>query len=323
VVACSALGAPVWTLFVLYGLSAVLPEPGPMSRARWAHVFRDEPERLHTAMAFEQVADEASFVLGPVLAVLAATLWFPEAGLALATVLFGVGCVTFLSARATEPPVVALAARPAGFAVRRPGLLVVATALVMTGVVFGANEVVAVAYAREQGATSLSSVVLGGFALGSTIAGLAFGTRVFRTSLTRRLVFALAAMFVLEVPAIVAPGLWPLVVVMVVAGSATAPTLITSFSLAQRLVPPALITEGMAVAVTGILIGISAGSAVAGWVIEAWGAQPAYVVPSAAGGLALVIVLVCRRYLERSELAADHQPMPAAPGRADLGEVNR
>ncbi|MGL5849796.1 MAG: MFS transporter, partial [Phycicoccus sp.] len=32
VVACSALGAPVWTLFVLYGLSALLPEPGPMSR---------------------------------------------------------------------------------------------------------------------------------------------------------------------------------------------------------------------------------------------------------------------------------------------------
>ena len=62
--------APVWTLFVFYGLSAVLPEPGPMSRARWAHIFRDDPDQLHTAMSFEQVADEASFVLGPVLAVL-------------------------------------------------------------------------------------------------------------------------------------------------------------------------------------------------------------------------------------------------------------
>ena len=36
--------APAWTLFVFYGLSAVLPEPGPMSRARWAHIYRDEPE---------------------------------------------------------------------------------------------------------------------------------------------------------------------------------------------------------------------------------------------------------------------------------------
>ena len=60
---------------------------------------------------------------------------------------------------------------------------------------------------------------------------------------------------------------------MFVAGSATAPLLITSLSLAQRLVPKALVTEGMAVAITGILIGISAGSAVGGWAIEAWGAQ--------------------------------------------------
>ena len=86
-------------------------------------------------------------------------------------------------------------------------------------------------------------------------------------------------MFVLEVPALLVGGLWPLVVVMFVAGSATAPMLITSLSLAQKLVPAALVTEGMAVAITGILIGISGGSAVGGWAIEAWGAQPAYAVP--------------------------------------------
>jgi len=110
-------------------------------------------------------------------------------------------------------------------------------------------------------------------------------------------------MFVLEVPALFVGGLWPLVVVMFVAGSATAPTLITSLSLAQRLVPAALVTEGMAVAITGILIGISGGSAVGGWAIEAWGAQPAYAVPVLAGGLALAILAVRYRSLERHELA--------------------
>lgn len=317
VVACSALGAPVWTLFVLYGLSAILPEPGPMSRARWAHIFRDEPDRLHTAMAFEQVADEASFVVGPVLAVLVATLWFPEAGLVLATVLFTAGCVAFLSARATEPPVVPHGDRPGGLAIRRPGLLVVASALVMTGVIFGANEVIAVAYAKEEGSTSFSSVILGGFALGSTVAGIVFGTKVFTSSLTRRLAVAAAAMFVLEVPAILVGGLWPLVVVMVVAGSATAPMLITSLSLAQKLVPKALVTEGMAVAVTGILIGISAGSAVAGWAIEAWGAQQAYAVPIAAGALALLVILVRYRGLESAERAGTGHDAPPTPSPAD------
>lgn len=310
---CSAFGAPVWTLFVLYGLSAFLPEPGPMSRARWAHIFRDDPERLHTAMSFEQVADEASFVLGPVLAVLVSTLWFPEAGLVLATALFAVGCVMFLSARSTEPPVVDHADRPAGLAIRRPGLAVVAGALVMTGVIFGANEVVAVAFADEQGRTSSSSIVLGAFALGSTVAGLAFGAMTFRMSLTRRLALAAAGMFVLEVPALFAGGIWPLTVIMLVAGSATAPMLITSLSLAQRLVPRALVTEGMAVAVTGILIGISAGSAVGGWAVEQLGARLAYLVPVTAGGLALVVILVRFRGLERAELAAapEHVTTPA------------
>jgi predicted MFS family arabinose efflux permease len=300
--------APAWALFLFYGLSALLPEPGPMSRARWAHIFRDEPDRLHTAMSFEQVADEASFVLGPVLAVLVSTLWFPEAGLLLAELLFTAGMVAFLAARATEPPIVPHADRPGGLAVRRPGLLLVATALVMTGVIFGANEVIAVAYAKEEGQTGFSSVILAGFALGSTLAGILFGSRVFRSTLTLRLVIAAAAMFVLEAPALVVDGLWPLAVVMFVAGSATAPMLITSLSLAQRLVPRALMTEGMAVAITGILIGISAGSAVAGWAIEAWGAQAAYAVPVVSGGLALVVIAARYRYLERAELAGGREP---------------
>ena len=312
VAALSWRDAPAWTLFLFYGLSAVLPEPGPMSRARWAHIFRDEPDRLHTAMSFEQVADEASFVLGPVLAVLVSTLWFPEAGLLIAELLFTAGMLAFLAARATEPPVVPHADRPGGLAVRRPGLVLVATVLVMTGVIFGANEVIAVAYAKEQGSTGFSSVILGGFALGSTMAGIVFGSRIFRSTMTRRLVLAAAAMFVLEVPALLVGGLWPLAVVMFVAGSATAPMLITSLSLAQRLVPRALVTEGMAVAITGILIGISAGSAVGGWAIEAWGAQAAYAVPVVSGGLALVLVAARYRHLERSELAAAEEPVPVS-----------
>ena len=79
--------------------------------------------------------------------------------------------------------------------------------------------------------------------------------------------------------------------------------LITSLSLAQRLVPKALVTEGMAVAITGILIGISAGSAVGGWAIEAWGAQLAYAVPVVSGGLALSVIAIRYRHLEGAELA--------------------
>ena len=307
--------APAWTLFVFYGLSAVLPEPGPMSRARWAHIYRDEPDRLHTAMSFEQVADEASFVIGPVLAVLVSTLWFPEAGLLLAELLFTAGMLAFLAARATEPPVVPHADRPAGFAVRRPGLLVVATALVMTGVIFGANEVIAVAYAKEHGETGFSSVILGAFALGSTLAGIVFGSRVFRTTMTRRLLLAATG-------DVRARG----------AGPARRRALAARRRHVRRRArrrrrcsspacrwrsawcPAALVTEGMAVAITGILIGISGGSAVGGWAIEAWGAQPAYAVPVLAGGLALAIIAVRYRHLERPRARRRRTYWSAEPG---------
>ncbi|MBR7744192.1 MFS transporter [Phycicoccus sp. BSK3Z-2] len=306
----SATLAPVWTLFVLYAVSAFLPEPGPMSRARWAHLVGDDPDRLHTAMSFEQVADEASFVLGPVLAVLTATLWFPEAGLLLATAFFTVGMLVFLSARATEPPVFPHAERPAGLAVRWPGVLVVALVLTMTGMIFGANEVVAVAYTEAQGNSSLSSLVLGMFALGSTLAGVVVGSRRVRWPLTRRLLVAATLMCVLEVPALFVTSTWQLAVVMFVAGSATAPMLITGLSLAQRLVPPALMTEGMAVAVTGILIGIAAGSAVGGWAVEVLGPQRAYLVPVLAGLVAVVLAAVRYRALDRADTARTRTPAP-------------
>lgn len=299
----SLAGAPSWTLFVAYGVSACLPEMGPLSRARWAHIFRADPDSLHTAMSFEQVADEGAFILGPVLAVLLSTMWFPEAGFLAAVLFFTVGMVGFLSARTTEPPLVPHDERPIGLAIGRPGLLVVAAILTMTGAIFGANEVVAVAVADEAGQKSFSSVILALFATGSMLAGIAYGTRAFSSTLTRRLLIAAAGMFLLEAPALFVGNLWGLAAIMFVAGSATAPMLITALSLAQRLVPPAFMTEGMAVAITGILIGISLGTAVAGVAVEHLGAQHAYVVPITAGLVAVLLGTLRFGSLQRAELA--------------------
>ncbi len=303
----SYVGAASWTLFVAYGLSAVLPEMGPLSRARWAHIYRDQPDRMHTAMSFEQVNDEASFVIGPVLAILVSTTLFPEAGLLLAEVVFTTGMMIFLSAQLTEPPVVAHHERPHGLAVSRPGLFLVAAVLTMTGVIFGANEVLAVAVADEAGSKDFSSVILGLFALGSAVAGIVFGSRTFTVSQTRRLLVASTGMFLLESPALLVTHLWGLAAVMLVAGCATAPMLITSMSLAQRLVPRALLTEGMAVVLTGILIGISIGGAVGGWAIETFSAHRAYVVPVAAGLVAVLITAGGFRRLERAERAGSER----------------
>ena len=298
-VVLSAVGAPAWTLFVGYAVSAFLPEMGPMSRARWAWLLRDEPDALHAAMSLEQVVEEGAFVLGPVLGVLAATVLFPEAGLLLASVVFTAGSVLFLSQRRSEPPVVPHDERPHGLAIARPGVAAVAAAMFMVGAVFGGNEVVAVAVADEAGRTGMSSVILGAFALGSAISAVVFGTRRFSGSIARRFVWCALAMFVLEVPVLLVADLWGLAALMFVAGSATAPTLITGMTLVQHLVPRAFLTEGMAVVITGLLVGLASGTALSGLLVDAWGAHETFALPVGAALLAALIAAGWGRRIAR------------------------
>ena len=305
----SAEMAPMWTIFVSFGIASITPELGPMSRARWVDIFRDEQHNIHSALSFEQVLEELAFVAGPVLAVLLATLWFPEAGLLGAAVLFGTGFVIFLLSSSTEPPVSQLELRPKGLAIRFPGIATIAVILVMTGIIFGANEVIAVAAAEEAGRPRMASTILAFFALGSAGSAIIFGVLKFRISQTRRLWLAALGMFVLEAPALIVGELWDLwglALVMFVAGSATAPMLITAMALAQHLVPRALMTEAMAVAVTGILIGISMGASLGGIAVDHFGAHAGYVLPVGAGLIAALLITARYRSVSRAEQAAAH-----------------
>ena len=303
-VALSLLHAPNWTMFVTFAVASFLPEAGPLTRARWAHLFEAEPTVLHTAMSLQQVSDEVAFAGGPVIAAVASTALFPEGGLLVAEILFVGGMVTCVLSRSTEPPIVPREHRPAGLAIRQPGLLLIAGVLSATGVIFGANTVVTVAVAEQAGRGGFSGVILAAFSLGSMVSGLTFGTRVFRMTFTRRLVLAALAMFVLQAPVLIVTQLWALALVMVIAGLATAPMLITALSLAERLIPRAFVTEGIAVAITGIYIGTSLGFLLGGWAIEALGPHNAYSVQVSAGLIAFLILLSRYQYLEHAEIDA-------------------
>jgi predicted MFS family arabinose efflux permease len=89
---------------------------------------------------------------------------------------------------------------------------------------------------------------------------------------------------------------------MLVAGMATAPTLITTMNLIERIVPKAQLNEGMTIVLTGLIIGIAAGSAVSGTVVDHIGPQHGYWVAVIAGGFAFVMALGTRAFLTRREL---------------------
>lgn len=300
VVACSAWDGPRWTLFVGYALASVPANIGTMSRARWTHRLASSPARLHSAMSLEQVVDELSFVLGPALAVALATAWFPEAGLLAAAVLAAVGTLLFLSDRPTEPPVDTAAHHSTALAVRKPGIVLLAVVLFMVGTIFGSNEVTTVAVSKHLGHESAAGVVIGLFAVGSATAGLWFGTRTLRRHPARVLAYGTAGMFLLELPVLAATGhVVALAAALLVAGAATAPTLIIAMQLAGRLVSVAQVSEAMSVVLTGLLIGVATGSAVAGAVIERFHPAAGFVVPVTAGVIALACSVTGRRLLSR------------------------
>jgi MFS family permease len=179
----------------------------------------------------------------------------------------------------------------------------VAAALFMVGAVFGGNEVVAVAVAEEAGRAGLSSVILGAFALGSAISAVVFGTRRFSGSIAKRFVWCALAMFLLELPVLFIDSLWGLAAMMLVAGSATAPTLITGMTLVQHLVPRAFLTEGMAVVITGLLIGLASGTALSGILVDSWGAHETYALPVAAALVSALIAAAWGRQIGRASRA--------------------
>ena len=281
-----------WPVIVSYLLAAVsgaaLPSVGACVRARWSHVLRS-PDQLQTAFALEAVVDESVFMLGPILVTVLATVWHPVAGLTAALVSGVVGTLFFAAQRATEPP-----AHPRREATGpRPGMpwaTVAPLALVCAalGTLFGAAEVTTVAFAEELGSKGYAGPLLALWALGSLIAGLVTGAVHWRRGPDHRLRWGSAAMMAAMLPLGLIGSVPLMGVALFIAGFAIAPTLIATMSLTEKTVPHARLTEGMAIMHTGIVAGVAPGATVAGVVIDAYGASPAYLVAAGAGLISAV-----------------------------------
>ncbi|WJV48389.1 MFS transporter [Streptomyces flavofungini] len=292
---CVRFGAPDWTLFASYAATATTPNTGGMSRARWSHLLRGEPDALHTANSFEQAADELCFMLGPVLAAFLCGALFPQAGTLVGAVLLLTGVLLFAAQRTTEPPVRKRAAGTprAKSPLRTRGMPALLVVFLATGAVFGAMEVATIAYADERGHKAAAGVVLALQAAGSCVAGLVYGALRPSGSPDRRHVLcgvAMAVLMALPLLAVTATGsLVVLAGALLVAGMATAPTMVTGMTLVQRYAPEGQLNEAMTLAVTGLLGGIAGGAAAGGWTAEHMGPAAAYAVPVAAALCALLL----------------------------------
>lgn len=303
-IVCVRTEAPAWTLFASYAATATTPNIGGMSRARWTHLLRDSPASHHTAMSFEQAADELCYLLGPVLAAFLCTAVFPEAGTLAGATLFLTGMLVFTAQRSTQPPATGAAPRQ-GSPLRALGPLLALFGCL--GLVFGAMEVTSIAYLDAAGLGAASGLVLALQAAGSCAAGLLYGTLRPRT--LRTCVCALAALMTLPWAAAATGSVPALAGALLLAGMATAPTMVTAMSRVHALTPAGRLNEGMTLAVTAILTGIALGSATAGTLIDHLGPTAPYALPAAAALAALAIVSASRTsFRDQSRTTNSYHP---------------
>jgi MFS family permease len=283
--------APTWTLVLTVAAAGVFePSIESLVRTRWGYVLGSGP-RLQTAYAFESIVDEVIFILGPLIVTVLATQVTEQAGLIAALVLLLVGSFALTAQRASEPPVAQRHERNGGSALSAPGMVLVLAFMVFLGGVFGGVEIATIGFADQHGHASLAGPLLASYAGGSMVAGIVYGSFRWRWSLPRRLVtgaltmtLTIAVLPFVHGPALLAPCLF-------VAGLGIAPTLISGFSLVERLVPPEQLTEGLTWATTGIVVGIAVASPVAGRLVDELGARQAFTVGGVSGVIAVVICL--------------------------------
>jgi MFS family permease len=298
-VALVSADAPVWTYYVSAAAAGLFgPSIGSLVRARWGHVLgRDR--RLHTAYAYESVLDELIFVLGPLLVTVLATRVRPQAGLLTAVLLLVAGSAALLAHRASEPPPAHGHEEGHPSALRSPGLPALMLVMVFVGGVFGAVEISTVAFADEDGHRALAGPLLACYAGGSMVAGLLFGAVRWVVSARRRLLLGATAMTVTVTTLPWVDDAGVLAACLFLAGLGIAPTLISGFSLVERMVPAGTVTEGLTWATTGLVVGLSAATWLSGRLVDVEGVGPAFVVATASGACALVVCALAFQRLPR------------------------
>lgn len=301
-------GWPLWVVFATGALAgACIPPVGSMIRVRWTHLLRGTP-RLPTALAMESVVDEFVFIVGPVLVTFLSTTGHTTSGVVTAFTLAVVGSLAFAAQGRTEPPAHGHESRQGPSAMRTAGLRVLFVVGLAVGTVLGTLEIALVAFADQVGAKSYSGVLIAALAIGSMVSGIGWGTVHFRSPVRRRLVAVLGLFVLTSLPLLVVGGLWLMIPFVVLAGLAVSPSLISAFTLAEVLVPRAVVTEAFTWIGTALAIGVALGASLSGKVVDVVGANAAFLVATVAAAVAGVVVAVFQRLLV---VPAEHTGDPA------------
>lgn len=292
---------------------ASCPQVGPLARVRWMALTSqgsapDNRRDLDTALSYESTADEITFVLGPALVGILASLLAPWLPLALAAAM----TITLVPAFATHHThrAVPVTWRPAGERTSEQGtarrslpaaVAVPVVAMVCMGTFFGSAQAALSSFSAQYATSEIAGLLYAVMGLSSAAAALSVAYWPQRFGLSWRWVASAALMAALAALLLVPASLGSMVLVLLILGLPVGPVMVTVFAVGGAVAPAGRLGTVMTALASGIVAGTAIGSAVGGRLAQDHGYSAAFLVPACAAaalallGAAAAVVLQRRR----------------------------
>ncbi|PYI68735.1 MFS transporter [Arthrobacter livingstonensis] len=309
-------GATAAVLAATLLAGATSPQVGPLSRVRWMALSRKLPKDqrgplVDTALSLEGTADEITFVLGPALVGLLASLVAPWLPLLLAAAMT-ISLVTLFAIHPTHTSVAARSGGTAGNAGYVPResvnwfkVAVPVAGMLCMGTFFGSSQTALTAFTGVHGSVDQAGLMYALLGASSAVAALSVAywpvafSHAWRWVLTAGLMLAGSAAFFLP------DSLAAMVIVLLLVGIPVGPTMVTIFSVGSVMAPPQWMGTVMTALASGIVAGTALGSSISGALAQSVGYHAAFIVPVAAAGALLLLGMVSAIVLRRGKIAQD------------------
>lgn len=274
----SLVDAPLALVAIAGGAAgAMLPPVGASLRSLWPRLFTGAELRA-TAYALEASLQEIFFVVGPLLVAILTAASSPLVALLVAAAAGGIGTTLVAltePVRAWRPDEERHSASVLG-ALESPGVRTIILLALCLGLGFGGTEVAFPAFAENHGGAELGSIPIALFAGGSLVGGLVAGA--FGGGAPRRMIrvgtLLLAAAMALP---LLAGSLSAMAVLAFVAGLPIAPVVMSAYGLIDSVARRGTAAEAFAWIGTAVSIGLAAGTALGGVLIDASGTRAPFV----------------------------------------------
>nr|WP_026818065.1 MFS transporter [Arthrobacter castelli] len=284
-------------------MGATCPQVGPLARVRWmALTDRAGGQRdLDTALSYESTADELTFVLGPALVGLLASILAPWLPLALAA-LITITLVSAFAVHRTHHVVAAIPRKTVSAHRSDPAarqltnwwpISIPVLGMICMGTFFGSTQTALFAFAGAgSGTAAAGGLLYAAMGLSSAAAALSVAYWPVTFSHPARWTTAAAAMVALTLLLVLPQAAPAMLLALFVLGFSVGPTMVTIFSVAGDIAPRNRLGTVMTLLASGTVAGTAIGSAIGGGIAERAGYTAAFAVPTSAAALLLALGII-------------------------------